>query len=118
MVKLYNMGIKGKIWRWNLQLSPLVPFIRSSIKRLNRVGDITEPCGRPILVSNSSPKKSPSMHLAVLPERKLLIHLQILPLIPHKFNLHYVQTNGASNPGKAGSIYRGEQTYRSNPRRV
>ena len=23
----------------------------------------------------------------------------------------------ASNPGKAGSIYRGEQTYRSNPRR-
>ena len=59
----------------NLQLFPLVPFIRSSMKRLNRVGDITEPCGRPILVSNSSPKKSPSMHLAVLPERKLLIHL-------------------------------------------
>jgi hypothetical protein len=57
MVKLYNMGIKGKIW-----LFPLVPFIRSSMKMLNRVGDITEPCGRPILVSNSSPKKSPSMH--------------------------------------------------------
>jgi hypothetical protein len=33
------------------------------------------------LISNSSPKKSPSMDLAVLPERKLLIHLQILPLI-------------------------------------
>jgi hypothetical protein len=57
----------------SLQLFPLVPFIRSSMKRLNRVGGITEPCGRPILVSNCSPKKSPSMHLAVLPERYLVL---------------------------------------------
>ena len=66
----------------NLQWSAVMLLNISLMKMLKRMGEMTEPCGRPILVWNHTPVWSFTMHLASRCLRNAFIPFHMFPLSP------------------------------------